>query len=97
MKLKPQELLDWREHPTTAKIFALFKKIREELKEDLVSGEYSFPEADSTAMSHAKIIGQCSALERILNIEYEDFINEGLIQEEEENVDSDTKPEADAR
>ena len=86
MKITPQEVADWRENPTTQKVFGYFSKLREKYKEDLSEGVYSNQAADAMAIKHSDIIGTCKAYKDILDISYEDFeAAYELTQKEEEN------------
>lgn len=93
--IKPQEIADWREDPTTQKIFEYFKKQREKLKEELADGIYTYQEAGATAQKIAGIIGTCQAYKELLEISYNDFIQEYnlLTKEEEEDVYSNAEYE----
>ncbi len=86
MKITPQEIANWRQDPTTAKVFEYFRKLREKYKEDLAEGAYTFPDAGASAQRTANIIGFCEAYKDILDISYEDFEEVyDLTQKEEEN------------
>ena len=73
MKITPQEIANWREDVTTLKMFGYFKKLRENLKEELAEGTFTFPDAGATAQKTAGIIGTCQAYKNILDISYENF------------------------
>ena len=86
MKITPQEIADWRQNPTTCRVMEYFKKKREDLKEGLVRGDHTLPDASASMQKTANVIGNCQAYEDILGISYEDFEGEYdlLIKEEEE-------------
>ncbi len=73
MKITPQEIADWRQNPTTLRIFDYFKELRENSKEELAEGRYTFPDVGATAQKTAEIIGACKAYKDILDISYNDF------------------------
>ena len=90
MKITPLEIANWREDPTTQKIFEYFKKLREEAKERLADGTFTYPQTGATAQKTAGVIGTCQAYKELLDISYNDFVQEYdlLTKEEEEDVDS---------
>ena len=83
MKITPIELATWRENPTTRKVLELFQKRREELKEILTT-ERDYNESIRTA-------GVCEGYLDVLKVDYEFFVDEYQLNEEEENVDSITE------
>lgn len=86
MKITPQEIADWRQNPITCRVMGLFKKIREEEKEKLSEGFYTFPNVDETIQKTSVTIGLCQAFKEILEVDYESFLNvyEELQPKEEE-------------
>ncbi len=85
MKITAQEIANWREDPTTLKVFEYFRKLREDHKEDLSEGVHSNHLADAMAIKHSDIIGTCKAYKDILDISYGDFASVFNIEEKEED------------
>lgn len=95
MKITPLEIANWREDATTQKMFEYFKKLREEAKEKLAEGTFTYPQTGATAQKIAGIIGTCQAYKEFLDISYEDFVQEYDLptKEEERDVDSNAQHE----
>jgi hypothetical protein len=68
-----EEFTSWKASTNTKFFLKYLQDLREELKEELATGELTKDRADSSAMKYAEYIGMCSAILGILNIEYADI------------------------
>jgi hypothetical protein len=66
MQITHQEFLEWKQEEVTKAFFKALHNNREELKEGLVTGLH-----DDSIMN---VQGRCAAVQRILEVEYEDVM-----------------------
>ena len=71
-----QEFKDWQDHPATKALHDLLLERRNDLKEQWASGAFTDQSQFGTAILNAKAIGNCEAVELILNLEYEQLLGE---------------------
>lgn len=79
-----EEFTGWKATPITKFFLKYLQDYREDLKEELATGQLVSERADATAMKHAESIGMCSLILDILGLEYS-AISEFYKLEEKEN------------
>ena len=71
-----QEWADWLQHPATLCLHRLCRAWQLQLKEQWASGAFTDQSQFGTAISNAKAIGNCEALDRVVEISYEQLLGE---------------------
>ena len=71
-----QEWKEWREHPCTKALHKILRAWQSELKDQWASGAFTDQSQFATAISNAKAIGNCEAIDRVIGIEYEQLEGE---------------------
>ena len=73
-----QEFQEWLANPVTQAFRALLRDRVQLLQEEWASGKFTSSDAVTTMMQNAEAIGQCHALEDMLEIDYiEQEISDG--------------------
>jgi hypothetical protein len=78
--LHEEEFQEWLQHPVTEALRAWARREKESFKEQWASGAFTDQGQFATAILNAKAIGNCEALERVANIEFDQL-------KEEDNAD----------
>jgi len=84
MDINAQEIAEWKQNPTTEKVFKYLLDRRLSLMEDLASGRLSEATIDGTAMKTANAVGECLTLKEITEISYKDISDFYQLEIEEE-------------
>ena len=71
-----QEFKDWLEHPATQAIHRTLRNWQQGLKDNWASGSYTDMSQYGTAILNAKAIGTCEALDRVIEIDFEQLVGE---------------------
>lgn len=71
-----QEWKEWQQHPVTLSLQQVLRNWQHELKEQWASGAFTDQSQFATAISNAKAIGNCEAIDRVINLEYEQLEGE---------------------
>ena len=76
-----EEFLAWLEHPVTQSFQHLLKIWQDSLKDQWAAGNFQSEDVESTAFMNAVALGQSRILDRITELDYEQFAG-GLEDEE---------------
>ena len=66
-----EEWDEWLLHPVTVEFRKAMRNIREDIKENMVSGAYSTETVDGTAQLYSQAVGAAQQIEDLLNASYE--------------------------
>lgn len=72
MAITKEEFDEWREHPTTKKIFAAVSDVKNTLVDSLVYGSTIGQKADITHGLTARMVGHIEGLNQLLDIKFEE-------------------------
>lgn len=70
MDITKEEFMEWKENPTTKKIFEEVKSLRDQLMEELSTGRTLGHQADITHGLTSEMVGNIKGLNQLLNIDF---------------------------
>lgn len=76
MHLTSPEWESWKQEPATKVWFEFLKKLIAVSKEEWTLGHFTSERGDATLQLNAEAIGRVNALKRLLDVDYEDLVEE---------------------
>lgn len=71
-----EQFQEWKTNPTTVEIYKKLEETKQALVDGLAAGQTLSTSADETHGSTARMVGNIEGLNQLLNISYEDGIEE---------------------